>query len=118
MADAEGSPNRGVMIVLSYLWPLALVPLFLERDDPDLQWHARHGLVLMIAELLLIVGYLAIASIVSLAALGLGTVLAILLVAGWIGVLALHVMAIVKGVNGARLIIPGLSDYADIRRPG
>jgi uncharacterized membrane protein len=118
MADAEGSPNRGVMIVLSYLWPLALVPLFLERDDPDLQWHARHGLVLMIAELLVIVVYLAIASIVSLAALGLGTVLAVLLVAGWIGVLALHVMAIVKGVNGARLVIPRLSQYADLQQHG
>jgi uncharacterized membrane protein len=118
MTGAEGSPNRGVMIVLAYLWPLALVPLLLEKDDPDLQWHARHGLVLMIAELLVIVVYLAIASVVSLAALGLGTVLAILLVASWIGVLALHVMAIVKGVSGARLIIPGLSEYADLRRHG
>jgi uncharacterized membrane protein len=118
MADAEGSPNRGVMIVLSYLWPLALVPLFLERDDPDLQWHARHGLVLMMAELLLIVVYLAIASIVSLAALGLGTVLAILLVTSWIGVLTLHVMAIVKGVSGARLVIPRLSHYADAQQHG
>jgi uncharacterized membrane protein len=118
MPDAEGSPNRGVMIVLSYLWPLALVPLFLERDDPDLQWHARHGLVLMMAELLLIVVYLAIASIVSLAALGLGTVLAILLVASWIGVLAVHVMAIVKGVSGTRLVIPRLSQYADAQQHG
>jgi uncharacterized membrane protein len=106
------------MIVLAYLWPLALVPLLLEKHDPDLQWHARHGLVLTLAELLLIVVYLAIASLVSLAALGLGTVLAILLVAGWIGVLALHVMAIVKGVSGTRLIVPGLSEYADVRRHG
>jgi len=118
MADAEGSPNRGVMIVLAYLWPLALVPLLLEKDDPDLQWHARHGLVLMIAELLSIVVYLAIASVVSLAALGLGTVLAILLVVSWIGVLVLHVMAIVKGVRGTHLIVPGLSNYADARRHG
>ena len=106
------------MIVLAYLWPFALVPLLLEKHDPDLQWHARHGLVLMLAELLLIVVYLAIASVVSLAALGFGTVLAILLVVTWIGVLALHVMAIVKGVSGTRLIVPGLSEYADVRRHG
>ncbi|HEX3644573.1 MAG TPA: hypothetical protein VHT95_03150 [Vicinamibacterales bacterium] len=118
MADAEGSPHRGVMIVLAYLWPLALVPLLLEKHDPDLQWHARHGLVLMLAELLLIAVYLAIASVVSLAALGLGTALAILLVATWIGVMALHVMAIVKGVSGTRLIVPGLSEHADARRHG
>ena len=112
MADAEGSSNRAVMIVLAYLWPLALVPLLLEKRDPDLQWHARHGLVLMIAELLLIAGYLTVASVVSLAGLGLGSLLILLLVAVWIGVLALHVAAIVKGVGGTRLIVPRLSAYA------
>ena len=118
MADVPAdkvSQNRTVMIVLAYLWPLALVPLLMERHDPDLQWHARHGLVLMIAELLLVLVYLAIASVVSLASLGLGTLLIILLVAGWIGVLALHVMAIVKGVNGTRLVIPRLSAFANAR---
>jgi len=113
MADVEVSPNRGVMIVLAYLWPLALVPLLLERRDPDLQWHAKHGLVLMIAELLLLVGYIAVTSLVSLAALGLGCFLSILLVFGWTAILALHVVAILKGVSGTRLIVPGLSHYAD-----
>ncbi len=113
MADVEASPNRGVMIVLAYLWPLALVPLLLEKHDPELQWHARHGLLLMIAELLVLFAYIAATSVVSLAALGLGCVLSILLVFGWIGILALHVVAILKGVAGTRLIVPGLSHYAD-----
>ena len=112
MADAEPSPNRGVMIVLAYLWPLALVPLLLQKRNPDLQWHARHGLVLMLAELLLIVVYFVIASVVSLASIGLGVVLMMLLVGGWVGILAVHVAAIVKGVNGSRLMIPILSGYA------
>ena len=43
------SPNRGVMIVLAYLWLLALVPLLFEKTDRQVQWHARHGIVLMIA---------------------------------------------------------------------
>jgi len=101
------------MIVLSYLWPLALVPLLVERQDPEVQWHAKHGLVLMIAELILLFGYIVMTSIVSLATFGLGCVLAIFVVFGWVGVLALHVVAILKGVNGGRLIIPGLSDYAN-----
>ena len=100
------------MIVLAYLWPLALVPLLLQKRDPDLQWHARHGLVLMLAELLLIVVYFVIASVVSLASIGLGVVLMMLLVGGWVGILAVHVAAIVKGVNGSRLMIPLLSGYA------
>jgi uncharacterized membrane protein len=113
MADVEVSPNRGVMIVLAYLWPLALVPLLLEKRDPEVQWHAKHGLVLMVAELILIVAYVVLTSIVSLATLGLGCVLSLLLVFGWIGILALHVVAILKGVAGSRLILPGLSHYAD-----
>jgi uncharacterized membrane protein len=113
MADVEASPNRGVMIVLAYLWLLALVPLLVEKGDPDLQWHAKHGLVLMMAELLLLFGYVVVTSVVSMATLGLGCVLSILLVFGWIGILALHVVAILKGVSGSRFIIPGLSHYAD-----
>jgi len=113
MPDVEVSPNRGVMIVLAYLWPLALVPLLLEKRDPEVQWHAKHGLVLMAAELILIVGYMVVASIVSMATLGLGCGLMFLLVFGWIGILALHVVAILKGVAGSRLILPGLSHYAD-----
>jgi uncharacterized membrane protein len=113
MSDVGTSPNRGVMIVLAYLWLLALVPLLVERQDPEVQWHAKHGLVLMIAELILLFGYIVMTSIVSLATLGLGCVLSLFLVFGWVGVLALHVVAILKGVNGGRLIIPGLSDYAN-----
>jgi uncharacterized membrane protein len=106
MSDAASSPNRGVMIVLAYLWPLAFIPLIVEKRDPEVQWHAKHGLVLMI-------GYIVLTSIVSLATLGLGCVLSLFLVFGWVGVLALHVVAILKGISGSRLIIPGLSSYAD-----
>jgi hypothetical protein len=112
MADAGPSPNRGVMIVLAYLWPLALVPLFLEKHDPDVQWHARHGLVLMVAEILAALAFVALISLVHLRALGFGVVLGLTLVLGWIGVLTLHVVAILKGVGGTRLRIPGVSRYA------
>ena len=101
------------MIVLAYLWPLALVPLILEKRDPEVQWHARHGIVLMLGELILVFVYVVVTSMISLRALGLGCALVILLVFGAVGIWALHVVAILKGVNGARLIIPGLSAYAN-----
>ena len=109
----DPSPNRGVMIVLAYLWPLALVPLLLEKDDSEVQWHAKHGLVLMVAELAAIFAYVIFTSLVSLATLGFGCVLGLLLVFAWVGIFAVHIVAILKGVNGGRLIIPGLSDYAN-----
>ena len=80
----EPPPNRGVMIVLAYLWPLALVPLLLDKSDPEVQWHARHGIVLMVAELVLLFAYIMLTSLVSLATFGLGCALSLLLVFGWI----------------------------------
>src|SRR5204863_800621 len=72
MPDSTVSPNRSVMIVLAYLWVLALVPLLVEKEDAEVQWHAKHGLVLMVAEIVLFFAYLIVTSIVSLATFGLG----------------------------------------------
>ena len=113
MTDAGGTPHRGVMIVLAYLWPLALIPFLLEKQDPDVRWHAKHGLVLMAAEMVALLAYFVLISSVGLRALGFGLVLTLLLVVGWIGMLALHVVAILKAVKGERLQIPGLSRYAE-----
>ena len=112
MSDGS-SPNRGLMIVLAYLWPLALIPLIIEKRDADVQWHAKHGLVLMAAELVLMFVFIAIISIVTLRTMGFGCVLSVLFVFGFVGVLALHVVAILKAIGGTRLVVPGLSHYAD-----
>ena len=106
------SPNRGVMIVLAYLWVLALVPLILEKDDPEVQWHAKHGIVLMVAEIALMVAFGLFTSIISLATFGLGCVLSMFGIFLWIAILVVHVMAIINGVNGKRFLIPGISEYA------
>jgi hypothetical protein len=100
------------MIVLAYLWLLAVVPLVVEKSDPEIQWHARHGLVLMVAELVALAAYGVMTSLVSLATLGLGFVLLLLLVVAWLGILGLHLVAILKGINGGRLIVPGISEFA------
>jgi uncharacterized membrane protein len=109
---AAGTPssNRSLMIVLSYLWILAVVPLVVEKDDREVQWHAKHGLVLLIAELIVWAAIFVIQMIlpnVISCAVGLISVLL------WIGIIVVHVLAIVKGVNGQRLIIPGVSQYVD-----
>jgi uncharacterized membrane protein len=100
------------MIVLAYLWVLALVPLLLDKDDAEVQWHARHGIVLLVAEMIAFFLYVLLTSVISFASLGLGVVLAALLVFAWIGILAVHVAAILKALNGTRLIIPRLSELA------
>ena len=107
------SPNRGVMIVLAYLWPLALVPLLIDKDDADVQWHAKHGLILMAVEIVALVAYGVVASLAGVAAFGLGCAISMLVVFLWMGILALHAAAIVLAINGKRLIVPGVSEYAN-----
>ena len=101
------SSNRGVMIVLSYLWILALVPLLVETTDEEVQWHAKHGIVLMVAE---IVFWIVFNIVVYMIPFGCIVGLIGPLVA--LAFLAVHIVAIVKGLNGQRLIIPMLSEYA------
>jgi uncharacterized membrane protein len=99
------SPNRGIMLVLSYLWLLAIVPLVVEKDDREVQWHAKHGLVLFVAEFILGILISIIVHIVPFA----GCVLWII----WPLIFLFHIFLIVKAVNGQRIMIPGLSEYAD-----
>lgn len=109
----EPSPNRALMIVLAYLWPLALVPLIVEKDDPDVQWHAKHGIVLMVAEIILLAAFALFTSAISLATFGLGCVLSMFAIFLWIGILGIHLAAILRGLNGRRLLVPMVSEYTN-----
>ena len=100
------------MIVLAYLWVLAVVPLLVEKDDPEVQWHAKHGLVLLAAEIVLWMAFVMI-SIVSSMAIGVGCFLALVMNLVWLAILVIHIVAIIQGINGKRFIIPGISEYAN-----
>jgi uncharacterized membrane protein len=110
------SGNRTIMIVLSYLWLLALVPLLVEKNDREVQWHAKHGIVLMVAEIVLWIVLFIVQMVIGHIPF-LGCLMAILgLLIGfvlWIGVIVVHVMCIVKGINGERFLVPYVSQYAD-----
>ena len=115
-AGGVPSSNRTVMIIQSYLWVLALIPFFLEKNDREVQWHAKHGIVLMIAELILGVA-LGIVNSVATGVPFLGCLAALIaLLVGfvvWVAVILVHVLAAVKGVNGQRFLVPYVSQYAD-----
>lgn len=110
-AGGPQSPNRGLMIVLSYLGLLAIIPLLVEKDDKEVQWHAKHGLVLLAAEFVVAIGFSIVLALIS--QIDFGCSGCILWPIFCLALMVLHVMCIVKGVNGERLIIPGLSQYAD-----
>lgn len=104
---SSDSSNRGVMIVLSYLWILALIPLLVDKDDKEVQWHAKNGLVLTAAEFALWLVFN------LLAATGIGCVFLIFLPIIFLVFTVIRVVAIVKGLKGERFVIPGLSQYVD-----
>lgn len=115
MADAmpgsnAPSSNRNVMIVLSYLWLLALIPLVVEKEDKEVQWHAKHGLVLTVAELIFWVAFQVILMILGTFVSCLAIIFVPVII---LGIVVLHIFAIIKGTSGQRLIIPGISEYAD-----
>jgi uncharacterized membrane protein len=105
--------SKGVLLVLAYLPPFAVVPLLIEKDDPEIHWHAKHGIVLMVAEMLVLLGLFVVSLLFGLLTAGIGCGLLVLLPIPWLGFLVLHIIAAVKGFNGKRLIIPFISEYAD-----
>jgi len=102
-ADEGGtvSSNRNLMIVLSYLWILFLIPLLVDKDDKEVQWHAKHGLVLTVAEFILEM---------ALTVTGIGCFLSPFV---FLGFLVIRIMAIVKGLDGQRFNVPVLTDFVE-----
>lgn len=105
------SPNRSLMIALSYLYILVVVPLITEKDDPEVQWHAKHGLVILIAEIIVHAILWVVTIVLNMVWGGFGCGLSFLGGFVWLAFLALRIIAIMKGVNGQRLVIPGITDY-------
>jgi len=105
---APGSSDRTIFLILSYLGLLALIPLLVKKDDPDLQWHAKNGLTLFGAEicwviLQIILGFIPV----------LGCGVHILGCVVWIGFVVLVVICIIKAVQGQRFRIPLVTDISE-----
>ncbi|HEY4562114.1 MAG TPA: hypothetical protein VIJ36_03995 [Thermoanaerobaculia bacterium] len=103
------SQNRGLMLALAYLGPLALIPLVTEKDDAEVQWHAKHGLVLFVAEIILwvvlgifihVVPFLGCLALMGFPLLGLA-------------IFIFHIYLILQAQKGQRVMVPGISDFAN-----
>jgi uncharacterized membrane protein len=106
------SPNRQVMIVLSYIGLLALIPLLTEKDDKEVQWHAKHGLVIFVAWIVLMVAVQIALVVLNQISSSLGCILGMATPAFSLAYLVVCILCILKGVKGERFLIPGVSQYA------
>jgi uncharacterized membrane protein len=102
---APSGSNRSVMLVLSYIGILALIPLLTEKNDREVQWHARHGLVLLVAYLVLTVGLFVASLVVG--------VFGLLQIPLWLGYLVVIILCITNALAGKRFVIPGLSELTE-----
>lgn len=106
---AMGS-DRTIMLILSYLGILSLIPFFMKKDDPEVQWHAKNGVALLLAEIVWCVIQI---GVVFIRIPFLGCITGIVGCIVWIGFIALSIVCIVKAVNGQRFRIPAITDFAE-----
>jgi uncharacterized membrane protein len=109
----QGPKDNSMMMVLSYLWLLALVPLLVEKDDKEVQWHAKHGLVLTAAEIILSIGIGIVSVVLGQISGCLGSIGCFWTSIIWLGVLVVRILCIMKATKGERFIIPQISDFAN-----
>jgi uncharacterized membrane protein len=103
-------PHRArlLLLPLCYAAFLGVLPLLFARRDPEVQWHARNGLVLFLA--LAAIG--AVATIVGVLVPSLSCIYAVTMAIAGLLYVMIALLAAVKALGGQRLIIPGVSRYA------
>ena len=109
-AGPSGSSDRTLMVVLSYLGLLALIPYLTKKDDPEIQWHAKNGVGLLILDVIVmviwwIIGFALGDTVVGCGAGMIGCVI-------YLALFVLHIYCIIAAVGGKRPNIPVITDFA------
>ncbi len=117
LPSSQPSSNRTLMLVLSYLGILALIPLLAEKDDREIQWHAKHGLIMTAAAIVLVIVLNIVFFIIGMLPF-VGGVIGALLGCGLmpllsLAIMALFIVAMIKAIKGERLVLPMITEYVD-----
>jgi len=102
--------DRTLMVVLSYLGLLALIPYLTKKEDPDILWHAKNGMGLLILDVVVWVVLFVLQIIFRNSVVGCGFATISCIV--WIGILVLHIYCLIQGIGGKRPNIPMITDFA------
>lgn len=108
MTAEGGSPTRPWLLALSYLPVLGLLPLALEKEDAEVRWHARNGLLLFSVS----AGAALLATLIGIAVPALSCLYAAAMAALGFLYASIAILAIVKALKGQRLMIPWISRRA------
>jgi uncharacterized membrane protein len=105
------SSDRTLMIILSYLGLLALIPFLTKKEDPDIHWHAKNGIGLLILDVVVWALMFIISMILrnSVVGCGWGAISCVI----WLAVLGLHIFCMIQALGGKRFRVPVVTDFAE-----
>jgi uncharacterized membrane protein len=116
--ESVNSPGVArLMVILAYLWPLAMIPFALEKKDPEVRWHARNGIALFLSEVALwaafLLGHFLLILSRSLAPFSRLFSIIQLFFFFCVCVFVVHGLCIINGLRGRRFRIYRISEIAD-----
>ncbi len=109
-AEGERPPQKDVnvlMAILSYFGILTLIPLFVEKEDEFIQFHAKQGTTLFIIEV--VIGFAA--GILSLVPL-IGCVVGVAELLFTLFLFVFHIIMMIKASKGEWYRIPYIYDWS------
>jgi uncharacterized membrane protein len=106
---SESRAQSSLMLVLSYLAFLGFIPLIAGKRDREVRWHAANGLLLFGA----VVAIGIVATIIGVLVPPLSCIYPVVMLLVLVLYTIIAILAVVKALNGERLIVPGISRYAD-----
>ena len=110
-ADDLDEEDR-LMLVLSYLWVLALVPFMVSRSA-FVRWHAKQGLILCGVTCLSALGVIFLGAILATLSKVFAWLFAFILINLGLLYMALALVCMIKAIRGERWAIPFLGDLVE-----
>ena len=111
LPPGPASSDRTLMVILSYLGILALIPYLTKKEDPDVHWHAKNGVGLLIMDVVVMVVFQVIGLMLRNTAVGCG--IATIQCVIWLAILVLHIYCLIQAVGGKRPRVPVVTDFAE-----
>jgi uncharacterized membrane protein len=104
----EVSARRAALLTLCYLPVLGIIALLWAKQDREIRWHARNGLLLFGV----LAGIGLAATLVGSLLPSMGCLYGVVMLVALVVYTLVTILAIVKAIGGERLIVPGISRYA------
>ena len=108
---AGGSSDRTLWLILSYFGIFALIPFFGKKDDAEVQWHAKNGTALFLAEIVVWIAMIVLGFVARGVMLGCGMSAVWCIIS--IGIIVMSVWCMIQAVNGKRPRLPVITDFAE-----